>query len=296
MNKKFVTVASMVCVLLILTVQLAAQNGRNYQNERNYQNAQSRIRERLIREQGGNSPRVNFNNDGRFDSVGGNTTRVRGTGTYFRNQNDRGRNFSYDTVYDVRNGNISNFSYQFFGGGQVGGPGGFYPPTSGGGGGSTGGGGNGWGGGWGGNRPSGSVRYSGQLVNWNSNKCLDISDYGSSSDGTRIQQWSCSGQQNQAFDIISVGSNEYAIYNRATRKVFDVPDNQSFQDGAELQQYRWTGRPNQRFRLEGGNGGFRLISVASGKCIDVDSQSNSDGARVHQWNCGGQRSQVFRIR
>src|SRR5207342_1111110 len=113
---KIVTVASMVSVLLILTVQLAAQNGRNYQNDRNYQNernylnAQSRIRERLIREQGGNSPRVNFNNDGRFDSVGGNTTRVRGTGTYFRNQNDRGRNFSYDGVYDVRNGNVSNFS------------------------------------------------------------------------------------------------------------------------------------------------------------------------------------------
>ena len=283
MNRRLLTAASMITLLFTLSAELSAQN------QRNFTSAQSRIRERIVREQGVNNARVTFNDDGRFDSESNNRVRVRGTGTYYRGQYDNGRNFGYDAVYDIRNGDIRELNYRFYGGSQpgTGNPGPFPPGTGGGG---------GVGRGWGGNRPNGSVTYSGQIANSNSNKCLDISDYGNSSDGTRIQQWSCAGQPNQVFDLISVGQNEYAVYNRQTRKVFDIPDNQVSQDGAELQQFRWSGRANQRFRLvQSGGGGFQLVNVASGKCLDVDSQSNDDGARIHQWNCRGQRSQIFRM-
>lgn len=276
-KRRLLSIVSTGFLLFAVTGQLIAQN------QRNYGNAQSRIRERIIREQGGNNPRVIFNDDGQFESQGGDRVRVRGSGMYFRGQ-ENGRRFSYDAVYDVRNGNIQDLSYRFFGGPQ-GGPGnpGPFPPGGG-------------GGGWGGNRPNGTVRFNGAFVNSSTNKCLDISDYGNSSDGTRIQQWSCSGQPNQYFDVINVGNDEFAIFNRQTRKVFDIPDNRMLQDGAELQQFRWSGRQNQRFRLVEASGGFRLVNVASGKCLDVASQSNDDGARIHQWNCGGQRSQIFRMR
>lgn len=278
MNRKLLSLASSAVLLFGVTVQLSAQN------QRNYGNAQAKIRDRIIREQGANNARVTFNDDGQFESQKGDRVRVRGSGKYFRGQYDTGRSFAYDAVYDVRNGDLQDLSYRFLGGsgGGTGNPGPF--PPGGGGGGS------------GGNRPNGSVRLSGAFVNSSTNKCLDISDYGNSSDGTRIQQWSCSGQPNQYFDVINVGNDQFAIFNRQTRKVFDIPDNRLLQDGAELQQFHWSGRENQRFRLVEASGGFRLVNVASGKCLDVASQSNDDGARIHQWNCGGQRSQIFRVR
>jgi len=289
MNRKLLTGASMITLLFVFAGQVTAQNQYNFRDEQSrISTAQGRIRERIIREQGALNARVTFNNDSRVDPEGYNRVHVRGTGSFYRGQSRNGRDFTYDALYDTRNGNIQNLNYQFYDG--PGGPGrnpeGVPPGRD-----------DRWGRGWGGNRPNGTARYSGALVNFGTNKCLDISDYGNSSDGTRIQQWSCAGQPNQVFDLISVGRNEYAVYNRQTRKVFDIPDNQAYQDGAELQQYGWSGRANQRFRMvQSGGGGFRLVNVASGKCLDVEGQNGGDGAKIHQWDCGGQRSQVFRIR
>lgn len=290
MNRKFLT-ASLLTVLFVLTGHISAQTRYNYNNDSRVVNAQARIRDQIIREQGGTNARVTFNNDGQFENEAYGQLRMRGSGLYYRSGYGNGRSFSYDALYD-RNGNVRVLNYQFSDGpGRNPGP---FPPGRGD---DRPGRGDGWGRGWGGNRPNGTARYSGALVNFGSNKCLDISDYGNSSDGTRIQQWSCAGQPNQVFDLISTGRNEFAIYNRQTRKVFDIPDNQVYQDGAELQQYSWSGRANQRFRMvQSGGGGFRLVNVASGKCLDVEGQSGGDGAKIHQWDCGGQRSQVFRMR
>ena len=271
---------------MVMCALIAETSAQNFQAR--VANAQVRIRERIIREQGAYNARVTFNNDSRYDSQGFGVLRVRGTGLMFRGQSNFGRSFTYEAVLDSRSGDVRDLNYQFADG--PGGPGwnpGSFPSDSGPG---------RWGAGWGGNRPNGTARYSGSLVSLNSNKCLDISDYGNSLDGTRIQQWSCAGQPNQVFELISLGRNEYAIFNRQTRKVFDIPDNQLHQNGAELQQFQWSGRANQRFRMIQTGGAFRLVNVASGKCLDVDSQSNQDGARIHQWNCGRQRSQLFQLR
>ena len=80
---------------------------------RNLNAIQQRIRERMIREQGGYQPSVQFNNDSSFDSLSTFETRVRGTGIYFNGPNDRGRDFRYDAVFDSRNWNLRNLNYNF---------------------------------------------------------------------------------------------------------------------------------------------------------------------------------------
>jgi Ricin-type beta-trefoil lectin domain-like len=36
-----------------------------------------------------------------------------------------------------------------------------------------------------------------------------------------------------------------------------------------------------------GNGGFRIVNIGSGKCLDVEGASRDDGANIQQWSCGG---------
>jgi len=98
--------------LSILSVETArAQN-------RNIMSARARIRERMIREQAGNNPSVRFNDNESFESISNYETRVRGTGTYYWYANDRGRDFSYDAVFDIRSGNLRSLNYSFSGRGS----------------------------------------------------------------------------------------------------------------------------------------------------------------------------------
>lgn len=84
---------------------------------RNVNEAQSEIRQRMIREQGGNNPSVQFNDGGRFETVSNSETRVRGSGTYFRNRNESGRRFNYTAVFRVRDGDLRSLTYNFTGSG-----------------------------------------------------------------------------------------------------------------------------------------------------------------------------------
>src|SRR4030095_11914071 len=257
MNRKFLTVASMMTLLFVLAGTMSAQIQNPFYRDTQSQmtNAQMRIRERIQRERGGYNARVILNNDGRMEPESWGLIRIEGTGFL-----DRGRYneaFSYSALYNVRSGNIQDLNYQFYDDPEDPGaftrdPGAFtrrLPP------------------GPRGTvfRPTGTVRYSGSLVNVNSNKCLDVPAYGEAFDGTFVQQRSCAGQSNQAFDLINVGRDDYAIFNRQTQNILEIPGQRISEDGAELQLSQWTGEPNQLFRLvQAGAGNFRLINEASG--------------------------------
>src|SRR5262245_56252315 len=83
------------------------------QDSRRLNDVQIRIRERLIREQGGNNPLVRFKDDGTFENISNTETRVRGRGIYYADRDDRGRDFSYEAIYDIRYGSIRNVNYWF---------------------------------------------------------------------------------------------------------------------------------------------------------------------------------------
>jgi hypothetical protein len=67
-------------------------------------------------------------------------------------------------------------------------------------------------------------------------------------------------------------------------------------NGANIAQYTWNGGNNQRWRVEqAGRGFFRIASLASNKCIDLDNSGSDDGVNVQQWECHGRENQQWRI-
>jgi hypothetical protein len=150
-------------------------------------------------------------------------------------------------------------------------------------------------------RPGGALEgriiYSGMIVSRKSGKCIDVAR-AQTTDGANIQQWTCNGTNAQLWDFYDLGGGDVAVALRLSRKVMDVNSNSSA-DGANIAQYSWHGRENQRWRLEpAGRGFFKLVSVGSGKCIDVDQSvedGRNDGANVQQWSCHGKENQQWRV-
>lgn len=263
--------------LLLLPVwssQTAAQP-----QARNINQAHARIRERMMREQGGGrNESVTFNNDGNFSAVDNNSTRVTGTGTYYRNRNDRGRPFNYDAVFNIRDGALRSLNYSFTGG-NPGGP--IYPPNPGGPGDGP------------ANRPPGRVFHSGAILNRMGNKGLDVTA-NNMGNGANVQLWTYAGQPNQRWQIIDLGDRTYAIVNERSGRVLDV-SNRSSATGANVQQWSWANQDNQRWRLQSVSGGFyQIVSVQSGKCLSAGGD-NYDGANVEQNNCRNANAHLWRL-
>lgn len=149
------------------------------------------------------------------------------------------------------------------------------------------------GGGSGAARPPGRVAHVGQILNRNSQRCLDVAGE-STQPRAHVMQYACHGGENQRFELISLGRNEYAVVNRHSGLVLDV-DNASQENGANVMQYPWGGGANQRWRMEGMSGNFQLVNVHSGKCLDVQDRSQADGANIQQWKCHAAENQRWRV-
>ena len=89
----------------------------------------------------------------------------------------------------------------------------------------------------------------------------------------------------------------YTLTARHSGKLADV-FNGSTADGANVVQWAANGQTNQRWRFtDAGGGFFTVVSVNSGKCLDVNggATATGDGARVVQWTCNGGTNQQWRL-
>lgn len=147
------------------------------------------------------------------------------------------------------------------------------------------------------NRLQGRRLYAGLIVSRASSKCVDLEN-ARDADGADVQQWTCHGGPGQLWDFLDAGNGEVVIVARASsNKVLDVAG-ASTRDGANIAQYFWNGGANQRWKLEPRDGGFfRLVSVGSGKCADLDTSRDAqrDGANILQWSCHDKPNQQWRI-
>lgn len=140
----------------------------------------------------------------------------------------------------------------------------------------------------------GRVIATGSLMNRASGKCLDVD--GADRPGAKIQQWRCSGYDNQKWNIVDVGNGEVAILLPISQKVADV-DNASRNSGATLHQYDWHGGANQRWRIRKLGDYWQFVNVGSGKCLDVQRETQgNNGGTVQQWNCGDGDNQQWGVR
>ncbi len=261
---------------------------------RNINQAQSRIRERMIREQAGSSPSVRFNNDDSFESVSNNETRVTGTGTYYRDRYDNGRAFRYNAIFDVRNGDLRDLNYSFAGGGGGGSSGGqtIYCASN------------------DGRRNTCNIDTRGgvRLVRQRSGSpCIENQTWGYRRDYIWVDR-GCRAD----FEISSSGGGGGSgggsgnlpegrviyngpITNEASRKALDVVD-RSTQDGANVQQWSYANQPNQNWQvIDLGRSEVAIIAQHSGKALTVQGGRDNDGANIIQRSWRDNPQQRWRL-
>jgi endoglucanase len=134
------------------------------------------------------------------------------------------------------------------------------------------------------------------LVNVNSGSCVDAANQ-ATANGTLVQQWACGAQQpNQEWQLQSQGNGNYSIGNRsAPSQVLDVT-NQGAANGSLIQLWTYGGATNQQWMpVAVGSGVYKLVNVASGRCLDVPAASTANGVQFQIYDCNGTSAQSFRL-
>jgi endoglucanase len=135
------------------------------------------------------------------------------------------------------------------------------------------------------------------VANQNSGACVDATGWGGAN-GTTVQQWACGPQQtNQEWQFQSLGNGAYSIVNRnAPAEAWDVT-NQGTTNGSLMQLWTYGGGSNQQWMpVSLGNGFYKLVSVASGRCLDVPAASTANGVQLQIYDCNGTGAQAFKLR
>jgi hypothetical protein len=131
------------------------------------------------------------------------------------------------------------------------------------------------------------VRHSG--------KCLDVPG-GSRNSVTPVQQYTCTGNTNQAWSIESVGGGYYRIVSQFSGMCLDV---QGFSQDPQalVQQFPCNGGDNQSYSFSSVGDGYNMIVAKhSGMCLDVRGASTADMAPIQQYPCKGSTNQQWIMR
>ena len=127
-----------------------------------------------------------------------------------------------------------------------------------------------------------------------SNLCVDVTG-ASTSTGTKLQQWGCSGNSNQLFNFVP-SYVSYTLYYTITDSVGHCWDltGPSFSAGTPVQMWTCTGGSNQMFQISQTTNGWVIRPFyAQGMCLDISSGSASNGAAVQIWTCNDTPAQVY---
>jgi Domain of unknown function (DUF1929)/Ricin-type beta-trefoil lectin domain-like len=135
-----------------------------------------------------------------------------------------------------------------------------------------------------------------QFISQANNLCLDVPG-ASRNDQVQLQQKSCNGATNQAFQILPVAgkTSVYTIINQNSNKCVDVAGN-SQANGAAIQQYTCNGTTAQQFLLNfKSNGIYELVAKnGSNRCINSNSGSVT-GAPMQLRDCNATNAQRFKL-
>jgi len=119
-------------------------------------------------------------------------------------------------------------------------------------------------------------------------KCLDVPN-STTTPGTQLQIWDCSGQANQAWARTPSGQLTVAL--SGTTECMDAYG-QRTNPGTQVDIHPCNGQANQLWRF---NPDGTIIGVQSGLCLDVTGESTADGAKVELWTCNGQTNQRWTL-
>lgn len=119
-------------------------------------------------------------------------------------------------------------------------------------------------------------------------KCLDVPN-SSTTAGTQLQIWDCSGGANQTWTRTS--SNQLTVYSGSSQMCLDAYDNQTTA-GTKVVTWPCHGGANQQWQLTSDG---TVTGLQSGLCLDVTSASTANGALAELWPCNGGSNQQWRL-
>jgi glucosylceramidase len=138
-----------------------------------------------------------------------------------------------------------------------------------------------------------------QVVNVNSQKCVDAAG-GGTGNGTAVQQWTCyTGNTNQQWQFQPTDSGFYKVVTRnATTMAWDITGGAGATgNGAQIQLWTYGGGTNQQWKpVKNADGSYKFNPRNNtAECLDVTNVSTADGARLQQWACNGGTNQSFTL-
>jgi hypothetical protein len=119
-------------------------------------------------------------------------------------------------------------------------------------------------------------------------KCLDVPN-GTTTGGTQVQIYSCSGAANQVFTHTSSG--QLTVTDSGTTDCLDA-SGQGTAAGTKVIIWPCNGQANQQWNV---NSNGTITGGQSGLCLDVTGASTADGALAEIWTCNGQSNQQWAL-
>jgi len=122
-----------------------------------------------------------------------------------------------------------------------------------------------------------------EIVGSGSGRCIDVPN-SSTTNGTQLQLWDCSGNTNQRWTYTS--SKQLMVYGN---KCLDA-NGQGTADGTAVIIWDCNGQSNQQWNV---NSNGTITGVQSGKCIDANGAGTANGTKIIIWTCNGQSNQQW---
>ncbi|WP_234491156.1 arabinofuranosidase catalytic domain-containing protein [Streptomyces sp. MBT33] len=135
---------------------------------------------------------------------------------------------------------------------------------------------------------SGGGASTGALHAVGAGKCLDVPN-SSTTAGTQLQIWDCSGGANQTWTRTSAG--QLTVYSGSTQLCLDAYNNQT-SAGTKVVTWPCNGGANQQWQV---NSDGTVTGSQSGLCLDVTGASTANGALAELWSCNGGSNQQWNL-
>ena len=125
-----------------------------------------------------------------------------------------------------------------------------------------------------------------EIVGSGSGRCIDVPN-SSTTNGTQVQLWDCSGNTNQRWTYTS--SKQLMVYGN---KCLDA-NGQGTADGTAVIIWDCNGQANQQWNV---NSNGTITGVQSGKCVDANGAGTANGTKIIIWTCNGGSNQQWSLR
>ncbi|MBO3751249.1 RICIN domain-containing protein [Streptosporangiaceae bacterium NEAU-GS5] len=125
-----------------------------------------------------------------------------------------------------------------------------------------------------------------QVVGGQSGRCLDVPN-ASTTNGTQLQLWDCSGNSNQRWT--STSGKQLMVYGN---KCLDA-SNRGTTNGTAVIIWDCNGQTNQQWNV---NSNGTITGVQSGLCLDANGAGTANGTKIIIWACNGQSNQQWSLR